>query len=47
VSGAGASNLKVELRREFHEALCYAIFERAAGAVREATRQTDLDQEWS
>ncbi len=27
-------------------ALCYAIFDRAAGAVLEATRETNLDQNW-
>ncbi len=32
--------------RHDDEALCYAIFERAAGAVREAARETDLDQDW-
>jgi hypothetical protein len=32
--------------RHDDEALCCAIFERAAGAVREATRETDLDQDW-
>jgi hypothetical protein len=32
--------------RHDDEALCYAIFERAAGALREASRQTDLDQDW-
>ncbi|HUZ62242.1 MAG TPA: RES family NAD+ phosphorylase [Acetobacteraceae bacterium] len=32
--------------RHDDEALCYAIFERAAKAVREAARATDLDQAW-
>jgi hypothetical protein len=32
--------------RHDDEALCYAIFERAAGAVTEAARETDLDQDW-
>jgi len=32
--------------RHDDEALCYAIFERAAGAVREAARETDLDHDW-
>jgi len=32
--------------RHDDEALCYAIFERASGALREAARETDLDQDW-
>jgi RES domain len=32
--------------RHDDEALCYAIFDRAAGAIREASRETDLDQDW-
>jgi hypothetical protein len=32
--------------RHDDEALCYAIFERAAGALREEARETDLDQDW-
>lgn len=32
--------------RHDDEALCYALFERAAGAVREATQIIDLDQDW-
>lgn len=32
--------------RHDDEALCYAIFERAARALREAARETDLDQSW-
>lgn len=32
--------------RHDDEALCYAIFERAAPAVREFSRQIDLDQDW-
>jgi hypothetical protein len=32
--------------RHDDQALCYAIFERAASAVRESSRQIDLDQDW-
>ena len=32
--------------RHDDEALCYALFERAARALREAARKTDLDQDW-
>jgi hypothetical protein len=32
--------------RHDDEALCYAIFDRAAGALREASRKTGLDQDW-
>jgi hypothetical protein len=32
--------------RHDDEALCYAIFERAAGAVREAAHETNIDQDW-
>lgn len=32
--------------RHDDEALCYAIFERAAGALREVTREIDLDAGW-
>ncbi len=32
--------------RHDDEALCYAIFDRAIGAVHEIERQTDLDQDW-
>ena len=32
--------------RHDDEALCYALFERAAGAVSEVTRVIDLDQDW-
>jgi hypothetical protein len=32
--------------RHDDEALCYAIFERAAPDVRETSRQIDLDQDW-
>jgi hypothetical protein len=32
--------------RHDDEALCYAIFERASGALREASRETNLNQDW-
>jgi hypothetical protein len=32
--------------RHDDEALCYAIFQHAAGAVREAARVTGLDRDW-
>jgi hypothetical protein len=32
--------------RHDDEALCYAIFERAEGAVREAARETNIDKDW-
>jgi len=32
--------------RHDDEALCYALFERAAGAMRELARRSDLDEDW-
>ena len=32
--------------RHDDEALCYAIFERASAALREASRETNLDRDW-
>jgi hypothetical protein len=32
--------------RHDDEALCYAFFDRAGAAIREARRETDLDQDW-
>lgn len=32
--------------RHDDEGLCYAIFDRAGGSIREIDRETDLDQDW-
>jgi RES domain len=42
---AGFDGIAYNARHD-DEALCYAIFERTAGAVQESMRETDLDQDW-
>jgi hypothetical protein len=41
----GADGIAYHARHDDSE-LCYALFDRSADAVREAARETDLDQDW-
>jgi hypothetical protein len=41
----GYSGIAYNARHD-DEALCYAIFDGVAGAIREMSRETDLDQSW-
>jgi hypothetical protein len=44
-SFANAHGIAYRARHD-DEALCYALYDRAAAVVREAQRRTDLDQDW-